>query len=92
MACELIEGIGVPVVVEPRLAGTHLDGAAILDIDGSPVIGLTLRRDSIDNFWFTLLHELAHVMRHLSSPGDAFLDRLADRGRHRPAHPACDQT
>jgi len=78
MACELIEGIGVPVVIEPRLAGTHLDGAAILDIDGSPVIGLTLRMDRIDHFWFTLLHELAHVMKHLSSPGDAFLDRLED--------------
>jgi HTH-type transcriptional regulator / antitoxin HigA len=79
LACELIEGIGVPVVIEPRLAGTHLDGAAILDVDGSPVIGLTLRIDRIDYFWFTLLHELAHVMKHLSSPGDAFLDRLEDR-------------
>jgi HTH-type transcriptional regulator / antitoxin HigA len=78
MACELIEGIGVPVVVEPRLAGTYLDGAAILDVDGSPVVGLTLRLDRIDYFWFTLLHELAHVMKHLSSPGDAFLDRLED--------------
>lgn len=78
LACELIEGIGVPVIVEPRLAGTHLDGAAILDIDGTPVIGLTLRMDRIDYFWFTLLHELAHVMKHLSSPGDAFLDRLED--------------
>jgi HTH-type transcriptional regulator/antitoxin HigA len=78
MACELIEGIGVAVVVEPRLGGTHLDGAAILDTDGSPVIGLTLRMDRIDYFWFTLLHELAHLMKHLSAPGDAFLDRLED--------------
>lgn len=78
MACELVEGIGVPVVIEPRLSGTHLDGAAILDLDGSPVIGLTLRIDRLDNFWFTLFHELAHVMKHLSSPGDAFLDRLED--------------
>lgn len=78
LACELIEGIGIPVVIEPRLTGTHLDGAAILDVDGSPVVGLTLRMDRIDYFWFTLLHELAHVMMHLSSPGDAFLDRLED--------------
>lgn len=78
LACELVEGVGIPVVVEPRLTGTHLDGAAILDVDGSPVIGLTLRHDRIDSFWFTLLHELAHVMKHLSAPGDAFLDRLED--------------
>lgn len=78
LALELIEGIGIPVVVEPRLTGTQLDGGAILDVDGSPVIGLTLRLDRIDYFWFTLMHELAHVMRHLSAPGDAFLDRLED--------------
>lgn len=79
MAIELIEGIGIPVVIEPRLTGTHLDGGAMLDVDGSPVIGLTLRLDRVDYFWFTLMHELAHVMKHLSAPGDAFLDRLEDR-------------
>jgi HTH-type transcriptional regulator/antitoxin HigA len=78
LALDLIEGVGIPVVVEPRLSGTHLDGAAMLDVDGSPVIGLTLRLDRIDYFWFTLMHELAHVMKHLSAPGDAFLDRLED--------------
>lgn len=78
LACEVIEGKGIPVIVEPHLAGTQLDGAAFLDQDGAPVIGLTLRFDRIDHFWFTLLHELAHVMKHLSNPGDAFLDRLED--------------
>jgi HTH-type transcriptional regulator/antitoxin HigA len=29
-----------------------------------PIIGLTLRNDRIDNFWFTLFHELAHVYLH----------------------------
>jgi len=33
--------------------------------DGSPVIGMTLRYDRIDNFWFVLFHELVHVMKHL---------------------------
>ncbi|UHL62961.1 ImmA/IrrE family metallo-endopeptidase [Paralcaligenes sp. KSB-10] len=78
LACELIEGKGIPIVIEPHLAGTQLDGAAFLDQDGTPVIGLTFRFDRIDYFWFTLLHELAHVMKHLSNPGDAFLDRLED--------------
>ena len=78
LACELIEGKGVPVVIEPHLAGTQLDGAAFLDKDGVPVIALTLRFDRVDHFWFTLLHELAHVAKHLSNPGDAFLDRLED--------------
>lgn len=55
---------GVIVVFEPHLKGTHLDGAAML-LDGSvPVIGLTLRHDRLDNFWFTLLHEIGHVVCH----------------------------
>jgi HTH-type transcriptional regulator / antitoxin HigA len=30
-----------------------------------PVISLTLRHDREDNFWFCLLHELAHLQKHL---------------------------
>lgn len=78
MACDLVEGIGITVIVEQHLSATHLDGAAILDNDGSAVIGLTLRFNRVDSFWFTFMHELAHVMKHLSLPGDAFLDRLED--------------
>ena len=45
----------------------YLDGAAMLDSSGAPVVGLTLRHDRLDNFWFTLCHELAHVALHLGS-------------------------
>lgn len=54
---------GIFVVIEPQLRGLKLDGAAFLS-GGVPIIGLTLRNDRIDNFWFTLLHELAHVYLH----------------------------
>lgn len=40
-----------------------VDGAAFL-VDEIPVIGLTLLRDRLDNFWFTLMHEVAHVILH----------------------------
>ncbi len=56
---------GVILVTEKHLSGTFLDGAAMLDRDGRPVIGLTLRFDRLDNFWFVLLHELGHVFLHL---------------------------
>ncbi len=56
--------LGIAMVVEPHLPGTYLDGASLLSGD-YPVIGLTLRYDRLDNFWFVLLHELAHVHRHL---------------------------
>ena len=67
-------GIGFEVV--RHLPRTHLDGAAFQLPDGRPVVGLTLRYDRIDNFWFTLLHELAHAGLHLGG-GDnetAFVD------------------
>ena len=66
-------GIGLEVV--PHLRRTHLDGAALRLGDGRPVIGLTLRYDRIDNFWFCLIHELAHVGLHLDSDAEgAFVD------------------
>jgi len=59
-----LQEIGIRLVVVPHLSSTHLDGAAILLPDG-PVVGMTLRFDRIDNFWFVLLHELVHVKKHL---------------------------
>lgn len=48
------------VVVEP-LPQTRVDGATMWLSDNSPAIALSLRSDRIDWFWFTLMHELAHV-------------------------------
>lgn len=68
LAVEFLDKHGIKVVVEPHLPRTHLDGAAVLFNVERPVIGLTLRHDRLDNFWFCLLHELAHVALHLE-PG-----------------------
>lgn len=75
LAIEFLEKSGIVVVIEPALKGTLLDGAALKDSDGTPIIGLTLRYDRIDNFWFTLLHEVAHIWKHVTDD-DAFLDDL----------------
>ncbi len=56
---------GIILVTEKHLSDTYLDGGAMLDRDGRPIIGLTLRFDRLDNFWFVLLHELGHVFLHL---------------------------
>ncbi|KWH63268.1 DNA-binding protein [Burkholderia anthina] len=63
LARDLLLAHGIVVVVEPHVPGMKVDGAAFL-VDDIPVIGLTLRRDALDNFWFTLLHEVAHVILH----------------------------
>lgn len=75
LAIEYLNKLGVTVVIEPHLKGTMLDGAALKDIDGSPIIGLTLRHDRLDNFWFTLLHEIVHIWKHVGRD-ETFLDDL----------------
>jgi HTH-type transcriptional regulator/antitoxin HigA len=75
---------GITVVVMPPLPGTFLDGAAMASQAGKPVIGLTLRHDRIDSFWFTLLHELAHVVLHydeLIGSDAAFVDDMEIRSQ-----------
>ena len=54
---------GILLVVERNIPGMEVDGAAFL-VEDIPVIGLTLRRNALDNFWFTLMHEVAHVILH----------------------------
>ncbi|MBM4429865.1 MAG: HigA family addiction module antidote protein [Chloroflexi bacterium] len=75
---------GVHFALVPHLPRTYLDGAALW-VDERPVIALTLRYDRIDAFWFTLLHELAHLA--LGHQG-GYLDQLYDGGRSRPAQDA----
>lgn len=75
-AVECLNDIGITVVIEPQLSGTLLDGAAFLSSESKPVIGLTLRFDRVDYFWFTLLHELAHVWKHLNHPNEGYVDRI----------------
>ena len=79
-AKELLAKHGIPLVIVQHLPKTYLDGAALRLGDDRPVIGLTLRYDRIDNFWFCLLHELAHVGRHMDNgQGNAFVDDLTLR-------------
>lgn len=54
---------GIVLIAEPQIQGLKIDGAAFL-VEGTPIIGMTLRRDTIDNFWYTLLHEAAHIILH----------------------------
>jgi HTH-type transcriptional regulator/antitoxin HigA len=59
----LLKTHGIVLIMERNVPGMEVDGAAFL-VESIPVIGLTLRRDALDNFWFTLMHEVAHVILH----------------------------
>lgn len=75
LAREQLGMAGITLVVEPHFKGTYLDGAAMLD-EGRPIVAMTLRHDRLDNFWFVLMHELAHVAKHLDAANPLFTDDL----------------
>jgi len=85
LAHEYLRKHGIPLIIEPHLPRTYLDGAAILVGADRPIIGLTIRHDRLDNFWWCLMHELAHVARHLQAGISRFFDDLdvADQGNTR---------
>lgn len=57
----LLEQCGVRLVIVESLPSSKIDGVCMW-LDDSPVIGLTLRYDRIDNFWFVLRHEIEHIL------------------------------
>ena len=82
MAREYLSKQGIQLIVVPHLGKTYLDGGAMLLPDGNAVVGLSLRHDRLDNFWFTLLHELAHLSRHVSEECRLIVDDLDLRGQN----------
>ncbi len=92
LAREKLAKHGVHLVILKHLPRTYLDGAAFFMPSGKPVIAMSLRHDRIDNFWFTLFHELGHVLRHLT-PGKntVYVDDVAgSRATKGPEHEADD--
>jgi addiction module HigA family antidote len=58
---ELCASAGVALVLTPEFKGTHLSGATRW-IGGRPIIQLSLRHKSDDQFWFSFFHEAGHVL------------------------------
>lgn len=75
LAREYLARHGITLVIEKQFKRTFLDGAAMM-VNDRPIVALTLRHDRFDNFWFALLHELAHVALHLSPTSPVFIDDL----------------
>lgn len=68
---------GIRFVVVESLSNAKIDGVCFWLDPQSPVIGMSLRFDRIDNFWFVLRHELEHLLEGHGQGGivvDADLD------------------
>jgi HTH-type transcriptional regulator/antitoxin HigA len=85
----ILQEAGIRFLIVESLPGTKIDGVCFWLDNSSPVIGMTLRYDRIDNFWFVLRHELEHVLR-LDGQTTVMLDaelegELAGVGENIPA-------
>lgn len=61
----LLSENGIKFVTQDRPSKTPVDGKSFIS-DGKPAIALSLKYKRLDNFAFTLFHELGHVFLHLA--------------------------
>jgi HTH-type transcriptional regulator/antitoxin HigA len=54
---------GVRFILVEKLPNADIDGVCFWLDEHSPVIGMSTRRDKIDNFWFVLRHECEHILQ-----------------------------
>ena len=59
---KILAECGVRFVLVEKLPQAEIDGVCFW-LDDSPVIGMSTRRDKIDNFWFVLRHEIEHALQ-----------------------------
>lgn len=70
--------VGVAVVAEPEIKGACINGAARWLTHDKALVQLSLRHRWSDIVWFTIFHELGHVLLH--SKKDAFINDGAQSG------------
>ncbi len=90
LAKEMLEHDGIKLIFLEKLTNTKVDGGCFLDKNGHPVIGMTLRYDRLDNFWHTLLHEMAHIYKHLTNDNQ-FIDNLDSSAFDDPLEKEADE-
>ena len=59
---KLLLDCGVKFIIVEKLPNAKIDGVCFW-LDGTPVIGMSMQHDRIDNFWFVLRHECEHALK-----------------------------
>jgi len=72
----MLRGVGVAFCLIPPIPGFGVHGATRW-ISGHPVVQLSVRGKTDDQLWFTLFHELGHVLLH--GQKTVFLQGAGDR-------------
>ena len=76
-AQRLLLTAGVILVFVPEVSGTRISGVSRW-VNGTPMIAVTSRYKSLDGLWFTILHEIAHVLLHPKRSTFIDVDSKAD--------------
>jgi HTH-type transcriptional regulator/antitoxin HigA len=58
----VLANFGIRFVIVEGLPGGTIDGASMWLDEHTPIVAMTMRYDRIDWFWFTLCHEISHVL------------------------------
>lgn len=67
---------GIILIYEKSIQGLNVDGIVYKNKNENPIVSLSIRHNRIDNFWFTLVHELSHVILHYEFLDDIIIDDL----------------
>lgn len=66
---QMLAGRGIALVFMPHVSGSFLHGATFRE-GKKIVIGMTVRGKDADKFWFSLFHELGHIVKgHVGKAG-----------------------
>ncbi len=74
---EILRECGVRFVIVEKLHNCKIDGVCTW-IGNEPVIGVTVRHNRLDNFWFVLIHEIEHALRGHGKDGNEIIDSKLD--------------
>jgi len=77
---KLFAASGVTLAIVPSPSGCRASGATFFTKKGKAVIMLSFRYLSEDHFWFTLFHEVGHILLH--GKGSIFLEGINNNGKH----------
>lgn len=74
----LLSNYGICLVFVPNITGMKTDAVTFKLESGHYVIGMSLRINLYDSFWFTLMHELSHIHMHKDILNEPHLDYFSE--------------
>ncbi len=87
--CKRLADVGVALVLLPHLPKTYTNGATFWVHSDKAVLMMTIRGSWADIFWFSLFHEIAHILLH--DKRRIFLEDGSDAAETREQEKEADQ-